>query len=163
MCWLCDHPGATELDYLEHIRGIIATCCFAVQAVEGDRHRSPWAYTVGLTAHGKPELLVTGLSIARSHRLLHDVAEHVLHAEAPQPGEVIPLIGGPVIEIVEVTEPTVHLVIAAEIFGPGIQALQLVHADDRGHWPWEVGFRGGRGGQPVLGVRDARQLSGGGA
>jgi len=109
MCWLCDHPDATQFDYLEHIRDIIACCCFAVQGVEGDRHHSPWAYTVGLTAHSKPELLVTGLSFARSARLLDDVASHVLHAEAPQPGEVVPLRGGPVIEIVEVTEPTVHL------------------------------------------------------
>jgi hypothetical protein len=54
------------------------------------------------------------------------------------------------------------LAVAAEIFGPEIRALQLVHADDRGHWPWEVGFRGGRGGQPVLGVRASRQLSQGG-
>jgi hypothetical protein len=163
MCWLCDHPGATQFDYLEHIRGVIACCGFAVQGVEGNRHRSPWAYTVGLTAHGKPELLVTGLSYARSGELLNEVASHVLHAEAPQPGEVVPLHDGPVIEIVEVTEPTVHLAIAVEIFGPEIRALQLVHVDDRGHWPWEVGFRGGRGGEPVLGMRVSRELSGGGA
>jgi Domain of unknown function (DUF4262) len=163
MCWLCDHPGATQFDYFEHIRDVIASCGFAVQGVEGNRHRSPWAYTVGLSAYGKPELLATGLSYARSGQLLSDVASHVLHDEAPRPGEVVPLSDGPVIEIVEVTEPTVHLAIAAEIFGPEIRALQLVHADDRGHWPWEVGFRGGRGGQPVLGVRVSRQLSGGGA
>lgn len=160
MCWLCDHPDATHFDYLEHIRDIIACCCFAVQGVEGDRRHAPWAYTVGLTAHGKPELVVTGLSMARSARLLNDVATHVLHADPPLPGEVVPLRGGPVIEIVEVAEPTVHLVIAVEIFGPEIRALQLVHADDRGHWPWELGFRGGRGGQPVLGMRAPRQLSG---
>jgi hypothetical protein len=50
-------------------------------------------------------------------------------------------------------EPTAHLVIATEFYGPGIRALQLVHADDRGHWPWQVGYRGVRGGQPVLGAR----------
>jgi hypothetical protein len=77
----------------------------------------------------------------------------VPHAAAPRPGERIPLRGGPVIEIVEVAEPAAHLVIAIEFYGPGIRALQLVHADDRGHWPWEVGYRGVRGGQPVLGVR----------
>jgi hypothetical protein len=161
MCWLCDHPGATEFDYLEHIRDVIAYSCFAIQGVEGDRRHSPWAYTVGLTAHGKPELVVTGLSTARSVRLLNDVASHVLHADAPRPGEVVPLRGGPVIEIVEVTEPTAHLGIAVAIFGPEIRALQLVHADDRGHWPWERGFRGRRGGQPVLGIRASGQRSGG--
>jgi hypothetical protein len=63
--------------------------------------------------------------------------------------------GGPVVEIVRVTEPSVHLAVAAALNGPQFAALQLVYADDRGHWPWESGFRGGRGGQPVLGVRTA--------
>ncbi|HVE95523.1 MAG TPA: hypothetical protein VNA67_00795 [Pseudonocardiaceae bacterium] len=37
--------------------------------------------------------------------------------------------------------------------GSDIRALQVVWADDRGPWPWHGGFRGGRGGQPVLGPR----------
>ena len=161
MCWLCDNPNATESDYLEHIRDVIAYSGFAIQGVEGNRRSSPWAYTAGLTGHGKPELVVTGLSIARSVRLLNDVASHVLHADPPQAGEVVPLRDGPVIEIVEVSEPTVHLGIAVAIFGPGIRALQLVHADDRGHWPWETGFRGGRGGQPLLGKRASQGMQSG--
>jgi len=96
---------------------------------------------------------VTGLPHERVVDLLSGSAEHLPHAEAPQPGEVIPLIDGPVIEIVPVAEPTAHFPVAVELFGPKIQALQLVYADDRGHWPWDVGFRGGRGGQPVLGPR----------
>jgi len=63
--------------------------------------------------------------------------------------------GGPVMEIVRVTEPSVHLAVAAALNGPQFVALQLVYADDRGRWPWESGFRGGRGGQPVLGARTA--------
>jgi len=59
-------------------------------------------------------------------------------------------------EIVTVTEPAAHLLCAADLYGPQIRALQLVHADDRGHWPWDRGYRGVRGGQPVLGVRTAR-------
>lgn len=97
--------------------------------------------------------MVTGLSLGRATRLLNDVASHVLHAAAPRPGEQIPLRDGPLIEIVEVANPAAHLVIASEFYGPRIRALQVVHADDRGHWPWEVGYRGVRGGQPVLGVR----------
>ena len=63
--------------------------------------------------------------------------------------------GGPLIEIVGVADPAAHLLVAAELYGTGIQARQVVHADDRGHWPWDVGYRGVRGGQPVLGVRAA--------
>lgn len=160
MCWLCDHPDATRLDYLEHVREVIECCGWAVQGVQRDRIRPPYAYTVGLTAAGKPELVVTGLPLVRAAELLTDVASHVMHAEAPRPGERVPLTGGPVIEIVEVAEPAVHLVVAEEIYGPDIRALQMVHADDRGHWPWDAGFRGVRGGQPVLGARARLSTSG---
>jgi uncharacterized protein DUF4262 len=154
MCWQCDHPGATWHDYLAHLRELLQRHCWIVQGVQRDRHRAPYAYTVGLTAHARPELVVTGLPYGRAATLLNGVAEHVLHADAPGVGEVIRLRGGPVIEIVQVAEPSVHLSVAAAINGPGFAALQLVYADDRGHWPWEAGFRGGRGGQPVLGARD---------
>jgi hypothetical protein len=159
MCWVCDHPGSTRLDYLRYMSDLIARYGWAVQGVERDRIHPPWAYTVGLTPHGMPELVVTGLPLARATGLLNNVAAHVLHAAAARPGEQVPLRGGPVIEVVEVAEPAAHLVIAIELYGTAIRALQLVHADDRGHWPWQVGFRGVRGGQPVLGVRARRPAS----
>ena len=88
---------------------------------------------------------MTGLPYDRAADLLNGVAEHVLHADAPRAGEVVPLRGGPVIEIVEVAEPCVHLSVAAAINGPGFTALQpSVYADDHGHWPWDANahFRG---------------------
>jgi hypothetical protein len=155
MCWYCDHPDGLSDEYLEQIRALIDHCGWAVQGVERDRVRPPWAYTVGLTATGHPELVVTGLPLTRAADLLNGVAAHVMHAAAPQPGQQMRLRGGPLIEIVKVAEPAAHLLIAVELFGTAIQARQLVHADDRGHWPWDVGYRGVRGGQPVLGVRAA--------
>ena len=151
MCWVCDHPGATRADYLDHVRRVIARYGWAVQDVERDRVHPPWAYTVGLTTFGQPELAATGLSRRRAADLLNGVAEHLLHAAAPRPGEQVKLVDGPLIQIVEVADPTAHLTIAVELFGPHIRALQVVHADDRGHWPWELGYRGAQGGQPVLG------------
>ncbi len=65
------------------------------------------------------------------------------------------LIDGPLIEVVEVEVPEAHLLTVSEFYDAGFKALQLVHADDRDHWPWEVGYRSGRGGQPVLGTRAA--------
>jgi hypothetical protein len=159
MCWYCDHPGRSPDEYLDHIRELIDRCGWAVQGVERDRARPPWAYTVGLTAAGRPELVATGLPLARAADLLNGVAAHVLHAAAPEPGEQLRLRGGPLIEIVEVAEPAAHLVIATELYGAGITARQVVHADDRDRWPWEVGWRGVRGGQPVLGVRAAPAAS----
>jgi hypothetical protein len=47
----------------------------------------------------------------------------------------------------------VHLVVASALNAPGFTALQLVYPDEHGRWPWDADFRGGRGGQPVLGGR----------
>ena len=160
MCWECDHPGSTRLDYLNHLSQVISSHGWAVQGVERDRIHPSWAYTVGLTLHGRPELVVTGMPVVQAGLLLNEVAAHVVHAAAPEPGEQIPLHGGPLIEVVEVAEPAAHLQVAIELFGTGVRALQVVHADDRGHWPWEVGYRGVRGGQPVLGDRAPRPVTG---
>lgn len=155
MCWQCDHPGSTRRDYLEYLRESIDCHGWAVQAVQRDRIHPPWAYTIGLTPAGCPELVVTGLPPARATRLLNAVASHVLHADAaPGPGEQFVLEDGPLIEIVELTEPAERLVNAVEFYGPRLRALQLVYADDRDQWPWDAGFRGV---QPVLGMRASRK------
>jgi hypothetical protein len=151
MCWLCDHPRATRSDYLDHMLDLIVKYGWAVQCVSGDGLHPPLAYTVGLTEFGRPELVVTGMSVRRAEDLLNEVAEHLLHADvALTPGERIPLVGGPTIEVVEISERTERLVNAVAIYGPGIRALQLAYADDRGRWPWEAGYRGR---QTVLGAR----------
>jgi hypothetical protein len=150
---MCDHPNATREDYLDHIGRLIDECGWAVQAVERYRFRPPYAYTIGLTAYRKPELIVTGLPARRSAWLLNDVATHILHAEEPRAGEPIPLVDGPLIQILEVDVPGAHLPLVSGFFDGEFRALQVVHADDRGKWPWEVGYRGVRGGQPVLGAR----------
>jgi hypothetical protein len=107
-----------------------------------------------MATHDAPELVATGLPYQRAATLLNDVAGCVLDGKvALPPGERVTLPGGSLIEVVLITEPAVHLAIAAEFHGPRFRAVQLVYADDRGHWPWDVGFRGGRGGQPVLGAR----------
>jgi hypothetical protein len=58
MCWQCDHPGSTRLDYLDYIRDTITRFGWAVQGVQRDKIHPPWAYTVGLTPHRRPELVV---------------------------------------------------------------------------------------------------------
>src|SRR5579859_6134439 len=126
MCWMCDHPTATREDYLSQIGRIIVTTGWAVQFVERDRLRPPYAYTIGLTSQRKPELVVTGMQARRSAQLLNDVASHILHAVELEPGEQIPLIGGPLIEIVEVEVPQAHLPLVGEFYPEDYRALQLV-------------------------------------
>jgi hypothetical protein len=151
---MCDRPGATERDYVAHMRRLIDAYGWAVQGVERDGIHPPWAYTVGLTPHRKPELVITGIGLTRATQVLNGVAAHLVHAEAPAPGTQTALPDGPLVEVVKVTTPWAHLNLAVEFYGRGIQGLQLVHADKRGRWPWDDAYQGVRGGQPVLGPRE---------
>ena len=153
MCWTCDNPQATEADYEARMWDKIDRFGWAIQYIEPSKTSPPWAYTVGLTLHRKPELVVMGLRANPAGNLLNGIAAHVMHAEPPEPGTQMQLTDGPYVEYVELTDPTAHLFTAVQMFGSKISALQVVYPDDRGHWPWHRGFRGGRGGQPVLGRR----------
>jgi hypothetical protein len=154
MCWICDRPGAAERDYLDHMRQLINTYGWAVQGVERDGVHPPWAYTVGLTPHRRPELVITGMGLRRATDVLNGVAAHLLHADAPTPGTQAALLDGPLVEVVKVTAPWAHLNVAVELYGQRIRGLQLIHADKRGRWPWDPEYQGVRGGQPVLGRRE---------
>jgi Domain of unknown function (DUF4262) len=155
MCWQCDHPEASWQDYLAHLRELLEQHCWIVQGVQRERQRPAYAYTIGLAAHGRPELAVTGLPYEQAAGLLNGAARHALLTDTLRPGERLSLRGSPVTEIVRIAEPGVHLPAAAGINGPRFTALQLVYADERGHWPWDTSFRRGQGGQPVLGARVA--------
>jgi Domain of unknown function (DUF4262) len=155
MCWMCDHPGSTAADYLNEVYGKMQRNGLAIQYVEDDR--GPFAYTVGLTCHGLPELLVTGVSPRGALDLLNPAVESALSGEVSPPGARVALAGGAVVEIVEVEQPDAHLKGAFGIFGDEIKALQLVWADERGRWPWAPDFDDGRGTQPVLGARATRR------
>jgi hypothetical protein len=135
------------------VREVIAARGWASIGVERSGLHPPVAYSVGLTGQGLPEMVVTGLPIPFATQLLDAVAATVLRAGAPLPGERMMLPSGTPVEIVKVADATARLKVATEIFGPGIQAMQAVHADGRGHWPWDPRYRGIPGGQPILGLR----------
>jgi uncharacterized protein DUF4262 len=153
MCAFCDDPTLTYPEYLASMARLADEYGWAVQGVGRDRHRPPWAYTVGLTRLDLPELLITGLPLPRSAELLNRTAERLLCGDPPEPGERMRLVDGPLVEFVAVEHPDVHLLTAIALHGSAVRGLQMVWADDRDQWPWERGFRGRRGGQPVLGPR----------
>ena len=153
MCWVCDHPESTKAARLAYVRELLAEHPWVVIGVDRDGYRPPYSYTVGLTELDRPELLITGLSKDRAANVLMAAAELVLDVGAPAAGTRIWLPAKRPGEIVEVAEPSVHLEVAADLFGERLGALQLVYADVRGRWPWDKKFRNGRAGQPVLGLR----------
>ena len=152
MCWKCDNPNATDADYLRLNQEKISTYGWFIQFVERDRRRPPFAYTVGLTPLGHPELLVTGLTPRKAGNLLNSIAHGLVshNDRAYVAGERQVWPNRAPLEVIGVAEPTVHLVMATAMYGPRLRAVQLAYADDRGRWPWQVGFRGN---QPVLGPR----------
>ena len=151
MCGQCeDGSRASDLDeaaWLASEEG------WFVQEVVPAGRRPPWAYTVGLTAFDRPELIATGMALDQAAGLLDGVAAHLVHGVAPPPGRQVPLVGGPLIEFVAVPHPEVYLGVAVALYGQAVRALQVVWADQQGRWPWLRDFRSGRGGQPVLGPR----------
>ena len=102
--------------------------------------------------------MVSGVPQKRAAEMLTRAAWDVLAGETLAPGNRIRTVGGLLAEVVKVAEPGAHLDVAAGLYGQQLAALQLVYTDRRGHWPWDRTFRGGRGGQPVLGVR-AKQVA----
>lgn len=150
MCWACDHPDRPLSDYLDHLRALVRRSGWAVQTVGGEGKHPPFAYTVGLTTHDAPEILVSGLDHRESCELLNDMACEALHTASFAPGEQLQLDDGTWLEVVRVAQPTVHLLFAVELYGPDVVAVQLVHADPDGRWPWDVAYRGN---QRVLGPR----------
>jgi hypothetical protein len=152
MCWKCDNPTTTRADYLHLIQEKIDEHGYFIQSVGKDRWRPPFSYTVGLTPHGHPEFLISGMSQCNASSLLNHVAHRLLfHDAAPyRAGDLHLWDGWPLIEVVDVVEPTIHLVFAEELYGDSVRAVQLVYVDDRGQSPWGKGFRGR---QAVLGPR----------
>ena len=156
MCGMCD--GSTRAAELRKMRDLVDRYGWALQFVEGDRVRSPWAYTVGLVRYGLPEFAVTGWEPERAGSLLNDTAHGaVCHDERWEPGRQFRLADDTRMEVVELSRPEVHLTTSALLFPEErLRALQLVWSDGRRRWPWSARFNDRRGGQPVLGPRSAR-------
>lgn len=152
MCLMCDNPELTGEAYLDWVRERVARNRFVVQSVAGTVRSAEFSYSVGLTAHGLSELIVLGLRHTAAAPLLHTWADYMLDEKLVLPGETMEC-GPQLLEAVEVTRPQDHLLVAVELYGEAVRALQLAWANHRGRWPWEPGHRARRGGQPLLGER----------
>ena len=151
MCFQCDNPELNYADYLDTvILPIVHRNGWAVQGVEG---RRPFAYTVGLTDCGLPELVVPGLGAGPAAGLLNDVARQVLRHDVV-PGQQLSSSHGQ-LQVLAVARPQEHLLTATALYGDDVRAVQLVLPDGRGRYPWQAGCRSQRGGQRLLGPSPA--------
>jgi hypothetical protein len=114
----------------------------------------PFAYTVGLTAHGYPELLIAGLPPEIGHELLNDLATRVYdQARRFTHGERIgDLIVGHDAVIVD-GPPREELLPGVAIARYGrdrVRLQQVVWPDERGRFPWEAGYDVNPQAQPLI-------------
>lgn len=161
MCEHCDDEDVDETVedfYGRVVRPMIDRYGWYIQYVYGERNAAPYAYTIGLTEHGCPELITTGVTPEEAAALLNAGGE-LVHRRHQSHGARV-TVAGRRVEVVALPHPEAHLLFAGDVYGPKLTALQLVHADDSGIWPWSRGYRGGAGGQPVLGPRAARRIAG---
>ncbi|MET8198023.1 DUF4262 domain-containing protein [Micromonospora taraxaci] len=115
---------------------------------------TPFAYTVGLTAHHHPELLTAGLPTEVAHCLLNDLARRVYdRAERFSHGQrVSDLIAGYDAIIID-GEPTDDLSPGMAIARYGrhqIRLQQLVWPDQHGRFPWDNGYNLEPQAQPLI-------------
>ena len=90
MCYICD--GATDQDHLRWMHIEILGRGWTTVGVEA---RVPWAYTVGLTEHMHPELVVAGTKLPSAYELLDRLARRVIVGERFSPAMMIDEERGP--------------------------------------------------------------------
>jgi hypothetical protein len=114
----------------------------------------PFSYTVGLTAHDYPELLLSGLPLDAAHPLLNDLARRVYDkAQRFSDGErITDLIAGYDAMIID-GRPTDELIpgMAFARYGRDrVRLQQMVWPDRHGRFPWEHGYLLASDAQPLI-------------
>ncbi len=115
---------------------MVETYGWAVRNVTDADPAKCLSYTVGLTAHGHPEVVMTGLPPDVGTAFLNIVGEIVVHeGRRLQPGEpTTELADGPAMPVLEVLDKK-DLTAVAAIYGD-VSALQIVWTDSKGRLPW---------------------------
>lgn len=117
---------------------------------------SPFAYTVGLTAHGYPELVIAGcLDVRIMHELLNNLADRVYDTAArfthgQRLADVIH--GLPTVIVDGPLNDTLWPGSAVARYGRDkVRLQQLVWPDPQGRFPWEDGYDLDKYRQPLIG------------
>jgi hypothetical protein len=138
---------------LDELRELIARHGWAVRhVVDADPARCV-SYTVGLTAHLHPEVVMTGLPPQVAHTFLNIAGDLVVrrHGHLAAGEEVTELSEGRAFPVITVAD-TSALTAVAELYGD-VHAVQVVWTDSRGRLPWDDDYANPPGSQPLLGPR----------
>lgn len=112
-----------------------------------------FGYTVGLTAHGFPELAIAGLP---QRVILNDLAGRVFDFNRRYShGEVLDDVIGDGVKVTVVdghySREGLWPGTARALYGDTVRLQQICWPDDRNRFPWEAGYSLPPDGQPVIG------------
>ncbi|WP_395695347.1 DUF4262 domain-containing protein [Nocardioides sp.] len=141
------------MDPLDDLRAKIAAYGWAVRNVADSDPAKCLSYTVGLTAHGHPEVVMTGLPPEVGTAFLNIVGEIVVRegGRFAAGQETTELADGPAMPVLPITDMT-DLAAVKAIYGD-VPALQIVRPDSAGRLPWEPDYANPPGSQRLLGPR----------
>jgi hypothetical protein len=152
VCHVSDDPVLVQL------RALIDKHGWAVRHVGAGTEpgEAAFSYTIGLTALGHPEVIVTGLPFDHAQIFLNNIGFDVRDGKRFRPGDTTEDLtepGKPVAFIA--VEDTSGLTAVVEVYGSVI-AVQMVWPDSAGHLPWVEGYPNPPEAQPLLGPAPAR-------
>ena len=133
------------------LQGVIDRFGWAVVHGGGGAAGARYSHTVGLTATGHPEVIVTGLPFEAGEKYLNLAGRAITAGARFTPGAattVLTDVDSPVV-FLAVTD-LARLTVAEQFYG-SVQALQLVWPDSTGRLPWQEGHRNPPSAQPLLG------------
>jgi hypothetical protein len=139
------------MEPLEELRQLIAEHGWAVRHLADPDPARCLSYTVGLTAHLHPELVITGLPPDVAHAFLNYASRIVVreHGHFAAGEETTVLSDGRAFPVIAVTD-TSPLAAVAQLYGD-VRAVQVVWTDSRGNRPWDPAYANPPGSQPLLG------------
>lgn len=129
---------------------MVETYGWAIRHVLGDASTAPFSYTVGLTARGWPELVITGLPADVADVFIRNAVDEQEASGAFRPGDRTDSLtkSGSVV-LIRVDDR--RGMTAAERMLGDFDAVQLVWPDSQDNLPWDIGYRNTPEAQPILG------------
>ena len=110
-----------------------------------------FSYTVGLTAMGHPEVVVTGLPFERAQTFLNNIAADVRAGSRFEPGFTTEDLTSPGAPVVFLSVDDISGLMAVEQVYGSVIAVQMVWPDSAGRLPWAQGYSNAAEAQPLLG------------
>jgi hypothetical protein len=129
---------------------------WAIQAVyaDPDQWRPPFAYTVGLTRFGHPELVVFGLHQSAAAVVLNALGTRASAGLRLGDGMLFAAgaVGPTALRMAYLPNPEEVLFTAVGRYGPRVRAMQVIVADESGKFPDEPEYQGAVWLQPPPGT-----------